>query len=276
MKNSVSARQLYKSLGYLRWENFNNLIIKAMQLIRNGLCHGSIIETRKRIEIGSGACREVVDYQLDEKAIELINNMAYNKCKKSTMYRNETMMLSTLMRYCSLRKISFEEQFSLGKYKFDCRVNRKILIEYDEPHHRKTGQNTTDVKKDEIAHLNGYTLFRYDTTADIINMISDIENDITKSYRFKGYMSTLNIATKNLATEITNFNVDKEDLQGETAITNEHIQNNQSVRKMLEQRGIKPEELPPEEDIQKLERRVKSDSKRVEKQSSKLPKQKKS
>ena len=56
-----------------------------------------------------------------------------------------------------------------------------------------------------------------------------------------------------------------------TIITHEHVQNNKSVREMLGQRGIKPEELPPEEDIKKLERRVKSDEKRLEKQSGKLP-----
>ncbi len=64
----------------------------------------------------------------------------------------------------------------------------------------------------------------------------------------------------------------QEDLQGERAISNEHVQNNLSVRDMLGQRGIKPEHLPAEEDIKKLERRVKSDEKRLEKQSGKLPK----
>ena len=78
--------------------------------------------------------------------------------------------------------------------------------------------------------------------------------------------------SKNLAIEMTNHNVVQEDLQGESAITGEHVQNNNSVRGMLGQRGIKPEELPPEEDIKKLERRVKSDEKRLEKQAGKLPK----
>lgn len=63
----------------------------------------------------------------------------------------------------------------------------------------------------------------------------------------------------------------QDDLYEELAITSEHIQNNQSVRDMLGQRGIKPERLPPEEDIKKLERRVKSDEKKLEKQSGKLP-----
>jgi DNA-damage-inducible protein D len=71
---------------------------------------------------------------------------------------------------------------------------------------------------------------------------------------------------------MTNHNVMQADLQGERAITREHVQNNQSVRDMLGQRSIRPEQLPAEEDIKKLERRVKSDEKKLEKQSGKLPK----
>ena len=70
---------------------------------------------------------------------------------------------------------------------------------------------------------------------------------------------------------MTNYNVEENDLQGESAITGEHIQNNQSVREMLGQRGIKPEELPPSEDIKKLERRVKTQEKKLAFQVEKLP-----
>lgn len=88
------------------------------------------------------------------------------------------------------------------------------------------------------------------------------------------FLPTLTIAAKNLATEMTNYNVESKDLYGENAITVEHMQNNKSVRDMLGQRGIRPEELPPAEDIKKLERRVASEHKKIEKSSSKLPKKK--
>ena len=80
------------------------------------------------------------------------------------------------------------------------------------------------------------------------------------------FLPTLTIAAKNLATEMTNYNVEEKDLQGETPITEEHVQNNRTVRKMLGERGIKPEELPPAEDIKKLERRVKSQEKKIVKE----------
>ena len=88
------------------------------------------------------------------------------------------------------------------------------------------------------------------------------------------FLPTLTIAAKNLATEMTNYNVENKDLSGEPSITKEHVQNNQIVRAMLGQRGIKPEELPPSEDIKKLERRVARDDKKIEQTLQKLPKQK--
>jgi DNA-damage-inducible protein D len=85
------------------------------------------------------------------------------------------------------------------------------------------------------------------------------------------FLPTLTIAAKNLATEMTNHNVQQSNLQGEAHITDEHVNNNLSVRGMLGQRGIQPERLPAEEDIKKLERRVKSDEKKLVQRSGKLP-----
>ena len=70
---------------------------------------------------------------------------------------------------------------------------------------------------------------------------------------------------------MTNYNVDEKDLNGEVAITDEHVQNNQSVRNIVLQRGIKPEELPAAEDVKKVERRVAREEKQLEKNTKKLP-----
>jgi DNA-damage-inducible protein D len=85
------------------------------------------------------------------------------------------------------------------------------------------------------------------------------------------FLPTLTIAAKNLATEMTNYNVEQKDLQGEYAITVEHVQNNVSVKSMLGERGIKPEELPPAEDMKKLERRTKAAEKKIARESGVLP-----
>ena len=84
------------------------------------------------------------------------------------------------------------------------------------------------------------------------------------------FLPTITIAAKILEYEMKNYNVEEKDLQGETAITVEHVENNTSVRDMLGQRGIKPENLPASEDIKKLERRVKREEKKLAEQSGKL------
>lgn len=93
-----------------------------------------------------------------------------------------------------------------------------------------------------------------------------------KSGALADHLPTLTIAAKNLATEMTNYNVEQKDLYGEQSIAAEHVQNNRSVRSMLGQRGIKPEELPPAEDIKKVERRVAKDEKEILRETKKLPK----
>ncbi|HIJ84467.1 MAG TPA: DNA damage-inducible protein D, partial [Magnetococcales bacterium] len=96
---------------------------------------------------------------------------------------------------------------------------------------------------------------------------------IVKSRPLADFLPTLTIAAKNLATEMTNHNVELANLQGEGAITVEHVQNNVSVRDMLGQRGIQPEKLAAEEDLKKLERRVKSEEKKLAKNTKALPPQ---
>jgi len=87
------------------------------------------------------------------------------------------------------------------------------------------------------------------------------------------FLPTITIKAKDFANEITNFNIKKDELRDERGITHEHVKNNQDVRKVLTDRGIRPESVPPAEDIKKLERRVKSEQKKLSKQSKKLARQ---
>ena len=89
--------------------------------------------------------------------------------------------------------------------------------------------------------------------------------NIAENRSLADFLPTITISAKQLATEITNFNVKKNDLKGENKITNEHIQNNSDVRALLGKSGIKPEHLPAEEDLKKLERRVKTAYKEIAK-----------
>ncbi|MEN6610566.1 MAG: DNA damage-inducible protein D, partial [Methanoregulaceae archaeon] len=84
------------------------------------------------------------------------------------------------------------------------------------------------------------------------------------------FLPAVTITAKNLATEITNYTVTKEDLHGEDPITDEHVRNNKDVRSLLLKRGIQPETLPAEEDLKKLERRVRDQEKHLPDQAGKI------
>lgn len=123
-----------------------------------------------------------------------------------------------------------------------------------------------DPKKEEIAFAQGYFALQTRRAELIAEHLQQVSRPLAD------FLPTLTIAAKNLATKMTNYNVEQKDLYGEQSITAEHVQNNVSVRQMLGQRGIKPENLPPAEDIKKVERRVASNEKKIEKTSNKLPK----
>ena len=124
-----------------------------------------------------------------------------------------------------------------------------------------------DPKKEEIAFAQSY--FAVQTRK--VELIEE-RLGIKSTRPLADFLPTLTIAAKNLATEMTNYNVDQKDLQGEASITAEHIQNNRTVRKMLGARGIRPENLPAAEDIKKVERKVASEEKQIVKTATKLPK----
>lgn len=89
------------------------------------------------------------------------------------------------------------------------------------------------------------------------------------------FLPTLTIKAKDFATELTSHNVVDKDLKGDNQITKEHIENNLAVRKMLHDRGVKPEQLPPAEDVKKVERRLESEEKKILKEVKKIQKKNK-
>lgn len=84
------------------------------------------------------------------------------------------------------------------------------------------------------------------------------------------FLPTLSIKAKDFATELTSHNVIDKDLKGDNQITSEHIENNLAVRKMLLDRGVKPEQLPPAEDVKKVERRLENEEKKILKEVKKI------
>ncbi len=253
------ARDLQPLLGYARWENFQVAITRAVESCKT---QGVSIddhfrEVTKMVTLGSGATREVQDYMLTRYACYLI--------AQNGDPRKEQIAFAQSYFAVQTRKAELIEE----------RLNHISRLETRErlrASEKQLSQNIYERGVDEkgfgrIRSKGDTALFGGHTTEDMKQRLG-----IKGTRPLADFLPTLTIAAKNLATEMTNYNVEKADLYGENSITREHIQNNRSVREMLGKRGIKPEELPVAEDIKKLERRVAAEEKKLEKSAEKLPK----
>ncbi|MCQ2116822.1 MAG: DNA damage-inducible protein D [Bacteroidales bacterium] len=253
------ARDLMAQLGYSKWENFQTPIGKAIESCNNqGVDvndHFRLIS--RSISLGKGATRDVEDYMLTRYACYLI--------AQNGDPRKEQIAFAQSYFAVQTRKAEIIEE----------RLNHLSRIETRErlrASEKQLSQNIYERGVDDkgfgrIRSKGDTALFGGHTTEDMKKRLG-----IKDNRPLADFLPTLTIAAKNLATEMTNYNVEKANLYGEGSITREHIQNNTSVREMLGKRGIKPEELPAAEDIKKLERRVASEQKKIEKTSPKLPK----
>lgn len=251
------ARELMPLLGYGRWENFNNAILRAMESCKvSGIdVSDHFREVTKMIDLAKGARRPVPDYVLTRYACYLI-------AQNGDPHKDEIAFAQSYFAVQTHKQELIEDRINL--------IERMEAREKLRASEKRLSQNIYERGVDDkgfarIRSKGDQALFGGLTTQDMKDQYG------IKSGPLADRLPTLTIAAKNLATEMTNYNVERNDLSGESAITGEHIQNNRSVRAMLGERGIKPEELPPAEDIKKLERRVKSEEKKMAANSAVLP-----
>lgn len=245
------ARELQPILGYTRWEYFDVAVKKAVTSAETSGCivADHFRDVPKLVTIGSGATRTVTDYMLTRYACYLIAQNGDPR-KPEISFAQAYFALQTRKQELLEQRIS-----DLN------RVQQRQQLRTSE---KRLSQNIYERGVDD----RGFARIRSKGDSALFGGRSTEEMKLqygVKSGPLADVLPPVTLAAKNLATEMTNLNVEQKDLQGESSITVEHVQNNSSVRKMLLDRGIRPEDLPPQEDIKKLERRLKSEEKKLAK-----------
>ena len=244
------ARELQELLGYADWRNFLNAVDKAKESCKTSgeLVSDHFVDVTKMVKIGSGAERKQEDIMLTRYACYLIAQNGDPK-KEQIAFAQSYFAIQTRKQELLEERIQLMERLH-AREKLAATETELSKNIYERGVDNK-GFATIRSKGDQ-ALFGGYN------TLDMKRKLGIAENR-----PLADFLPTITITAKQLATEITNFNVSKNDLKGETKITTEHIKNNTDVRTLLGKSGIKPEQLPPEEDIKKLERRVKSAAKDI-------------
>lgn len=245
-----SARDLQIIFNYAQWKNFFNVIEKAkVSCESSGVAVSDhFADIGKMIGLAKGAQREIEDIALSRYACYLVaqngdpakNEVAFAQTYFAVQTRKQEIIEQRLL---DIGRVAAREKLSKSEKKLSGIIYERGVDERGFAIIRSKGDQA---------------LFGGFSTTDMKRKLN-----ISTGRPLADFLPTLTIKAKDFATELTSHNVVEKDLKGENKITNEHVENNKAVRKLLAERGVKPEQLPPSEDIKKLQRKLEGDEKKM-------------
>ena len=251
------ARELQDLLGYSKWSNFEQAIGRAKIACKNAgqEITNHFADAGKMVEIGSFGQREIADIELTRYACYLIAQNGDPKKAEIAFAMTYFAVQTRKQELIEQRIAELERVQARGKLTVSEKELSGVIFERGVDQH---GFGRIRSKGDSA-------LFGGHSTQQMKDRLG-----VPDGRPLADFLPTITIKAKDFANEVTNTQVQQQNLRGETDISREHVKNNQDVRKILTDRSIVPEALPPAEDVKKLERRLQSEEKKLPRQAPKL------